>query len=183
MFHILESQQHELVGMISYPDSGWGLTFTKGSHLDPNFGGGDIVVRFDSNHDILPDYFELDGTPIVSEKFLNVWKTLQVDNYQVFPITVKFPNEELAGHYILNIVGLVACIDRDASELQMYKSRIMRILDLVLDTTQVSLDLFRVHGYPLAIMISERMKQALEDAKLSGLLIKPTDGWNDKHRF
>ena len=46
MFYILESQHHKLAGMISYPDSGWGLDFTKGKLLDPRFGEGGGSVSF-----------------------------------------------------------------------------------------------------------------------------------------
>lgn len=184
MFYILDSQHHKLVGMISYPNSGWGLTFTKGELLNPNFGDGNISVKLESNLEYLPDYFELDGTPIVSEKLLNIWKSLPIDNYQEFPITVELPSRQIQGHYILNIAGLISCIDKEASDLQMYEDIvIMRVLNLVLDMTQVSADIFRIHDYPLAIMISERIKQTLDEANLSGILMKPADGWNDKHRF
>lgn len=59
----------------------------------------------------------------------------------------------------------------------------MRVQNLVLDESQISMKLFRILGCPLAIMISERIKQDLELAKVSGLLINPADGWNDGHRF
>ena len=184
MFYILESQHHKLAGMISYPDSGWGLDFTKGKLLDPRFGeGGGISVLFESNHDVLPDYFELSATPIVSARFLDIWKSLPFDNYQVFPVNVQFPNSQLDGYYILNIVGLVSCIDREKSELQMYKHLIMRVHNLVLNQPEICLELFRIQEFSLAIMISERIKERLVQADLSGLLVKSAEGWNDKHRF
>jgi hypothetical protein len=183
MFYIIESQHHKLVGMLSYPGSGWGLEFTKGKRLDPNFGQGSIRVLFESDHEHLPDYFELDETPIVSARFLDIWKSLPIDNYQVFPVTVQFPSSHLDGYYILNIVGLVSCIDREKSELNMYKHLIMRVRKLVLDKSDICLELFRIQEFSLAIMISERIKESLVQADLSGLLIKPAEGWNDEHRF
>ncbi len=182
MFYILECEHHKLVGRISFQSSGWGLDFTEGELLDPKFGG-DITVEFEANHASLPDYFELDETPIVSENFIKAWKLLPVDNYQLFPVTVKFPDSQLQGYYILNVVGRVACIDLDASDLKKFKNVIVRINKLVLDADIQMVELFRASEFPLAIFISETIQQQLSLAKLSGLLMKPADGWNDKHRF
>lgn len=183
MFYIIESQDHEWVGRISYPDSGWGLDFNEGQSIDPHFGDGNIIVEFEADHDSLPDYFEIDGTPIVSEKFVRAWKDLPLDNYQLFPVKVKFPKSQRVGYSILNVVGLVSCMDLAASDCQMYENSVMRILNLVLDLKVTDIELFRSQEYPLAIFISESIHQKLEKANLSGMLIKPADGWNDLHRF
>jgi hypothetical protein len=98
----------------------------------------------------LPDYFELDETPIVSERFVTAWKLLPIDNYQLFPVTVKFPNSQLQGYYILNIVGRVSCVDLDASDLNMFKNVIVRIKNLVLNPDMQVVDLFRAQEFPLA---------------------------------
>lgn len=184
MYYILESQEHVLVGMISYQNAGWGLGFTRGDVFDSNFGEEGLCVLFEKNHAALPDYFELDATPIVSEKFVQLLKSLPVDNYQLFPVVVKFPGRQITGHYILNIVGRISCIDVAASDCKMYKNSIMRIKRLVLKADLAkNLDLFRPEEFPLAIIISERIKQGLESGSLTGMLIKPADDWSDKHRF
>jgi len=89
----------------------------------------------------------------------------------------------LQGYYILNVVGRVACIDLDASDLKKFKNVIVRIKKLVLDANIQVVELFRANEFPLAILISETIQQQLNQAKLSGLLMKPADGWNDQHRF
>lgn len=184
MYYILESQPHVMIGMISYQNVGWGLGFTRGDLLDSSFGEGGICVEFEENHAALPDYFELDATPIVSERFVQQLKSLPIDNYQLFPVEVRFPGRQITGHYILNVVGLISCVDEAASECNMYKSSIMRIKHLVLKADLAKdLDLFRVEEYPLAMAISERIKQGLESGSLTGMLIMPADGWSDKHRF
>jgi len=184
MYYILESQQHVLVGMISYQNAGWGMHFTRGNMLDTGFTEGPIYVELESNHDVLPDYFELTGTPIVSEKFVQQLKTLPLDNYQLFPVIVKMPDQQIMGHYIFNVVGRISCIDVDASDTKMFKTKIMRMNKLVLkDDFTKDLALFRAHEYPLAIFISEKVKQGLEAGALTGMLINPADGWSDKHRF
>lgn len=88
------------------------------------------------------------------------------------------------GYYILNVVGRVSCIDKDASDCKMYEDDIMRLNNLVLAKgMDQNLNLFRADEYPLAIFISEKVKERLESTSLTGVLIKPADGWNDKHRF
>lgn len=184
MYYIMDSQHHNLVSMISYPDMGWGLHFTKGEYLPPNFGAGNILIEFESDHSALPDYFEIDGTPVVSEKFVQVWKTLPIDNYQLFPVTAKFPSFVLQGHHILNVVGREPCIDTEASDCNFYEGHIVRIQNLVLRSDiNKALDLFRAEKHPLTIVISGRIKDLLQSSGLSGLLVMPADGWSDKHRF
>ncbi len=184
MYYILESELHTMVGMITYPNPGWGLHFTKGVSLDSDFGEGQIFVEFEKDHDALPDYFELSKTPIVSEKFVQQLKTLPLDNYQLFPVVVKMPAGQVMGYYILNVVGRVSAVDKAASDCKMYEDDIMRLNKLVLrEDLNQDLDMFRADEFPLAVFISERVKEALEAGSLSGMLIKPADGWNDKHRF
>lgn len=184
MFYILESKHHELVGMISYENSGWGLHFTKGKLLDPDFGHGETSIELESNHDSIPDYFELTATPIVSEKFVNHLKALPLDNYQLFPVLINMPDSQIMGHYIFNVIGRLSCIDKDASDTKMYEDDIMRLNKLVFkEDFDQSLQLFRADEYPLVIFISEQVKIGLEGGALTGFLINPADGWGDKHRF
>lgn len=182
MLYILECQHHKLVGKIAFKSASWGMDFTEGKLLEPDFGG-DITVEFEDKHDSLPDYFELDETPIVSENFINTWKSLPIDNYQLFPVTIKFPNGQQQGYYILNVVGRVSCIDLDKSDLKKFKNVIVRIKALILKPDIQEMDVFRAHEFPLAIVISETIQKALNQANLLGVLMKPADHWNDKHRF
>lgn len=183
MYYVMETQHHELVSMISYPGIGWGLAFTEGKYLEPNFGNGEILIEFESDHASLPDYFEVDGTPIVSEKFAQVWQSLTIANCQFFPITAKFPSRLLQGHQVLNIIGRVACI-HDASECNRYEGRIVRIKKLVLrDNLDPAVEVFRAQEHQLTILISNRIKDALQSSLLSGIRITPAANWNDGHRF
>lgn len=184
MYYIIESQQHTLVGMISYQNAGWGMHFTKGQLLDDRFSEAPIYVELESNHDVLPDYFELTGTPVVSEKFVQQINASPADNYQLFPVVVKMPDSQVMGYYIWNVVGRVDCIDVDASDTKKFKTKIMRMNKMVLkDDLNKDLMLFRAHEYPLAIFISEQVKESLQAASLTGVLINPADGWSDSHRF
>lgn len=186
MLYILESAHHELVSMISYPnsESGWGLDFTKGHRLSDNFGGGQIFIDFESDHELLPDYFEVDGIPIVSENFLNVWRATPADNYQVFPIFARFPNRVGQQCYIINVIGRVACFDFERGEYKMYEGMVSRIKKLIIrEDVGPFPDIFRANEYPLAIFISERVKNIIDTSDFSGLIISEALNWNDSYRF
>lgn len=184
MFSILETQEHQLVGMISNTASMRVPRFTKGKQIADNFENGQLKVELESDHEFLPDYFELDATPIVSGKFVELWQKLPFDNYQLFPITVKLPSREIKDYSILNIVGRISCIDMEKSDCNMYEHRIMRLNNLVLDYKSIKeSNLFRAHEYPLAIFISDSIAEKLSDSGLSGMLINPAENWNDQHRF
>lgn len=180
--HIIDSKHHELVGMISYNGSGWGGDFTKGNII--SLEQDEIVVELEEDPDTIPDYFELSATPIVSSKFLELLKILPVDNYQVISVIIKINEVEKSGYYILNIIGKISCVDMEASKLKMYKSRIMRIVNLVPVFNNITeKDLFRIQEYPLAIVISNNIAKQIISANLTGINILPLEGWNDKHRF
>ncbi len=182
MHYIIDSQHHELIGMISYNGAGWGGNFTKGNVVD--LGEERVLIELEEKPDSLPDYFELSATPIVSRAFLDVFEKLPLDNYQIIPVTVITPNTEISGHYILNILGKVSCVNMAKSTLKMYKKRIMRIVDLSPDLESISgKNLFRIQEYPLAIVISEDVSEALRSNELTGINIMPLVGWSDRHRF
>ena len=184
MFSILETQEHQLVGMISNTHSMKIPRFTKGKAITDKFENGQIKVELESDHESLPDYFELDAIPIVSSKFAEIWRGLPFDNFQLFPVIVKLPSKEIGSYFILNIVGRISCIDMEKSDCNMYEHRIMRLNNLVLNYESIKeSNLFRADEYPLAIFISDSIATQLSKSNLSGVLIKPTENWNDKHRF
>lgn len=186
MLYLLESAHHELVCMISYPNSGsnFGLDFTKGLRLSDGLANGQLLIDFESDHESLPDYFEVDGMPIVSESFLSVWRTIPADNYQVFPISTRFPKGLGQPRYLINIIGRFACFDLERGEYKMYEGLVSRVKKLVIRENVGHLpDVFRADEYPLAIFISERVKNILGTSNLSGLVISESLNWNDRYRF
>lgn len=186
MLYLLESAHHELVSMISYPNSGsnFGLDFTKGLRLSDDLANGQLFIEFESDHESLPDYFEVDGIPIVSESFLSGWRTIPAANYQIFPISTRFPKGLGQPRYLINITGRFACFDLERGEYKLYEGMVSRVKKLVLREDVGPLpDVFRADEYPLAIFISERVKNILGTSDLSGLVISESLNWNDSYRF
>ncbi len=90
----------------------------------------------------MTDYAASDmGCLVVSERFKKFIDNLGIDNIEFFPATVieKEGQAPKAGYYAANIIGLIECIDIDASEMRAKYNKegelkvIFRIDSLVLN--------------------------------------------------
>ena len=189
MYYILESKHHKLVSSITYSgDDGFGLSFLRGIMVDPPKAPDQLFVLAESHSVALPDYFEVDCTPIVNKKFIDALESSGVTNYQNFPVEIRFEDANILGHYVLNIIGRMTCIDQEESDYTRLQSRIMRIKKLKLKQKfkqglLFDFGMFRADEYQEVIFISERVKRSIEIAGIIGCSINAADGWGDTHRF
>ncbi|VAW83610.1 hypothetical protein MNBD_GAMMA16-769 [hydrothermal vent metagenome] len=110
MNYILESKLHKLISHISYSqDSGWGLDFLQGFIVDIPQDKGELFIEAESLKVSLPDYFEVDGVPIVTSKFINIIENAGVDNFQALPVDIRFEDGVDEKHFLLNVIGRVKC--------------------------------------------------------------------------
>lgn len=139
----------------------------------------------------MTDYAVSDmGCSVVSERFKNVLISLGIDNIQYFKASVIEREGEPAkeGYYAANIVGLVDCIDREASQMRAdYDDDgnldiIYGISKLVLtESMPESGLLFRAYPFTRLILIDESLKESIEASGITGVrLISPErwDGFN-----
>lgn len=184
MYYILKTEHHELAGMIDYSGDNWGQDFNQGVPLDESFDDLKITVKLERDPDQLPDYFELDATPIISDKFVQELKHLPMNTYQLYPILIESPQGSRAGYSLLNVVGRIPCVDKRASDYTLYDGEIVRMKKMALvDNIKEERDIFRAEEYPLVIFLSERIAKALASSGLTGMQINPAEGWSDRHRF
>lgn len=185
MIYILESKLHSLISYISYSeDGGWGLDFFKGLILDVPKNNNALYVEAESQKTPLPDYFEVQGVPVVSKKFIVALENVSVDNFQAFPVEIRFEDGIVSGHFILNVIGRSKCFDESQSKLSKFGPSIARIFSLKLvDNAAFGSYIFRAHEYQEVIFIQEKVKKAIEEANISGCEIRKADGWSDEHRF
>lgn len=185
MIYILESKLHSLISYISYvEDGGWGLDFFKGVVLNAPNNTNDLYVDAESPKTPLPDYFEVQGVPVVNKKFIAALESASVDNFQAFPIEIRFEDGVTSGHSILNIIGRSKCFDESESKLSKFGPSIARVFSLkLLDNAACGSYIFRAHEYQEVIFIQENVKAAIESANISGCEIRKADGWSDEHRF
>ncbi|MFP2930709.1 imm11 family protein [Pyxidicoccus sp. 3LG] len=117
------------------------------------------------------------ATPIIHPKVASVFAELAQSDVQLFPAEVAGQPEPYA---LLNVTRLVKCIDDTACEEVEYwlpederpeKTGTYRnVVGLRIDKARVSgAKVFRPWGWPIAIIVAEPIKEALERAGATGL--------------
>jgi len=142
---------------------------------------GPLKIGFRRPGDPL-DYTMADrGMPVASERAAAVFREIAGKDVELVPLEVEGRSEQ---YYIVNAIRTADCVDEVRSEevsrfgpedgrpdlLGEYRSiRLLRI-----DPSRTGgLDIFRVRKFEVALIVSERLKEALERANLTGLYFKP----------
>jgi hypothetical protein len=129
-----------------------------------------------------PDYFELQGVPIVSTRLVEALRGAGVVNFKTYDAPIVDDTGTTGGHCFLNVLGRVACLDRARTKATEYRGRLVRVKSLAIEESRASgQDLFRLHEKESLILVSSRVHAAL--AGLSGAVLKPAQGWSDQDRF
>jgi len=155
------------------------------SWIDPSqFARGQLVERW------IPMTFEVDlaglmldynrahmGVPVVTRRTADVLERTCGDQVQFIEVAVAGQSERF---FIANALQAVECVDEQRSQGvslwteadgQPAKIGRYRSVDLLkIDPTRVpqGLDFFRVARWTVALIASDRLKRAMEDAKLIG---------------
>ncbi len=127
--------------------------------------------------DILRDVYLID-IPLFSNKFLSVIESFGIDNIQKYNAVLKTADgKSISGYSAINIVGLVECVNFDESEfIPGSEPPLMRFKRLVLDSSKAkNFDFFRLGEHSLHIIISEKLKNALDEANLVGYSLIPIE--------
>ncbi|HEX5752681.1 MAG TPA: DUF1629 domain-containing protein [Archangium sp.] len=147
--------------------------FTKSQQLEPHG-----TIRFPVKPDGLALEFTLDAflTPVVHGRVIQLFERLGIQEVQFIPIQV----EGHAGPYfILNTLRVIRCID-DArcEEVQYWKpedgepekvGEYRFVAGLRIDPSKVEgARIFRPWGWPMALLISEDLKQAMDAEHITG---------------
>lgn len=165
-------------------EKGWGLDFLAGHSIEDTIHQDSIRVDFECERTDLPDYFEVDGVPVANHKLINAFEEAEEQNFQAFPVDLHFEDGIVSGYYIFNIIGLISCIDLEATKSTKFGPSIARILDLKLkQESGYNATMFRDQKYKEIIFISENIKNRIQQNSITGCEITTADGWNDSHRF
>jgi hypothetical protein len=128
------------------------------------------------------DYTMADyGMPVVSRRAATVLREVASDDLQLIPVEVE---GQLDPYFIANAVKLADCVDEQRStDVQKWQPEDGRpdrvgsyrsILQLIVDPTRIGpLRFFRIKGWEAALIVSEEVKRAMEDAKLLGPRFQP----------
>lgn len=188
MPYIQETEAHKLVGRISLRGEGADIIFTKGRSIS-GIDAAELLVELENqlsqyNDGRLPDYFEIDATPIVSKAFVESIKNSLNAACQIFPVSLKFQDLMISDYFVINVLNKVSCINVKASECSMYKTRIMRLHRLkLMEGYEPPLPIYRAKEFPLAIMVEKLIVSKLRCSGLTGFQLTRAEGWGDSHRF
>ncbi|ABF85847.1 hypothetical protein MXAN_0847 [Myxococcus xanthus DK 1622] len=120
------------------------------------------------------------SVPIIHVRVAEVFTELAPDDVQLIPVDIQgYPDQ-----YLLFVVTqLVRCIDEKASEVQFWMpedglpekvGRYYAVDNLRIDAKRTGdTKVFRTEGWPLALIVSEDIKQALERVKATGVKFTP----------
>ena len=141
--------------------------------------------------DILPNRFR--GI-ILSERCLSALKSAGVNNLEEFPLSItdQATGDVIDGYRICNLVGHIACVDREASEYEessLVPGQLEEFDELVLDTDEIDqhnvrrgkrgpLKLFRLSENLHIVIADEDVKKTVADAGLQGWRFTETSRWS-----
>lgn len=127
------------------------------------------------------------GCSVVSERFKLFLDNHGVDNIQYIKATVIDREGEPAktGFYVANIIGLVDCIDRDASKMKARPDKngeltiIFRIRKLILKANVFNPShLYRTAYFSGLILVDEFLKQKIDESTLEGIKLISPERWD-----
>jgi len=113
---------------------------------------------------------------LINAKVKTIFDALKITNIQYFPTRlIKSGTNEIDEDYcIANIIGKYKCVDFDKSELELFDDGDIEFIDkLVLNIGKQSDDahIFRLAEFPALLVISDMLKNKIEEASVTGLKI------------
>lgn len=155
--------------------------YTKGQALAPERRPVDLRISVEMGPDGgYPDYFTLQQIPIASERFVSSLHSV-ASNFEAYPALIREGERIVSGYFVINIIGRVSCLDTEGTKATFIDDEneiILRMKRLVIDPNKaMDLDLFRLHEFELLILVSGRVRAALQG--LGGVSLLPAQGWSD----
>lgn len=183
MYYVLEDTGEVIiVGGVEYKNSPLANRFARGLKFEENEQPKSLRVVVENTPESYPDYFELQATPIVSERFIKALNNAGVSNFDAYPLNIHEKEKVIQGRFAVNFLGRLQCLNVNNTVCTRHRSQIVRVRKLAIDEQKArGLDLFRLAEKELIILVSEQVKTAL--VGLSGLRISPAQGWSDSHRY
>jgi hypothetical protein len=153
--------------------------FDKGVRIKQPVPVFDLVID-DKGQGTLTDYLwvTLRGLTL-SVRFKATLDAVGVDNVDYYPVRIvnAVTKEVRTDYFEANLVGVIDCLDREASEVErspMNPLLVRAISRMVLDETAISGELlFRLEDVKGIVLAHKKVKTAVEKAKLTGVVFIP----------
>lgn len=121
---------------------------------------------------ILSDYYP--SAKLMSKSMLDILKSSGVDNLQIFPAKIidKNTGNIITSYSVVNIIGLVSCVNVDKS-LSQPLAEFEYFDKLVIDESKVNgFKMFRLSESLLDVIVNEEVALALKEANLTNLSLE-----------
>lgn len=132
-----------------------------------------------------PKAFYAPGVPLIRNDLVGALREAGVDNFELFDAVLKDPvtGEERHDYKAFNVLGLVAAADMDKSQrapINLDSEMIDVFFDsLVLDASKTQgLLMFRLAQSVDAIVVHERVKEAVEKQAVPGMVFYKPEDWS-----
>ena len=119
------------------------------------------------------------GVPVVAERVFQILAEISPGSFQCIPASIESHTEK---YYVINTLKKIKCVDETRSYFDKWTKESTRpdlageyktFYELRIDARAAGkADLFRLDGWLNAVIISERLKDALEAAGTSGVTFK-----------
>ncbi len=109
---------------------------------------------------------------LVSGRVRSLLEYEGIDNVQYFRIDSALGQDSPppAGYFVANIIGRIRCVDLDESEISMVDDEIHGVDRLELRPEAAhALDVFRLEALPSVVVVSDRIKNAMVSARITGV--------------
>lgn len=122
---------------------------------------------------------------IHSQRLIEVLRSVDVDNIDYCPCRIvnELTGEVIRTHQAANILDVIYCLDRDNSELEIddeEPNEIWYINNLKLLQDRLGdVHIFRLGERPSIVIVDQVVKQAVEEAHLTGVMFLPAEGYRD----
>ncbi len=128
-------------------------------------------------YDITDNIFRL---LIVSEPLKEILETFDCGDIEFLPVSIKNQRDKIEKeqYYIAHLVDSVDYIDTEKSTVEyrsMNESRIFSVENITLKKIPENRDLFRADYYPNCYVVSERLKNKIEEEEFEGILFVPIE--------
>jgi len=158
------------------------LKYLRGHKLDATEAPRNLRLVSDSPVAQLPDFVNAARAPVVSTRFREVLAGAGIDNVDYYDAPVSDPDREIQGFAVMNIVGLVSCLDWTQAKVTQFRGKVARMKHLAIDPAKTEgFRMFRLHEYPEIILVHEGV--ATQMSGLTGASLSEAEGWNDAHVF
>jgi hypothetical protein len=114
--------------------------------------------------------------PVVSKRTADLLRSICGDDFQSFDATIEGYNGDFE---VLNILKVIGCLDEQKSDILFWKEedgrpdkvgQYRQVANMRIDSSQIGgANMFRIAGWEIALIVSEHIRRAFIDHKISGV--------------